>query len=43
MGTPGGPCSPVARSAKDDSRLSRWLWLLRSILVIPHSIVLCFA
>ncbi|MGW6396153.1 DUF4389 domain-containing protein [Streptomyces sp. NPDC055103] len=42
MDTPGAPYSPVAVSADLDSRLSRWLWLVKWILVIPHWIVLCF-
>lgn len=42
MDTPGTPYGPVAASAELDSRLSRRLWLVKWILVIPHWIVLCF-
>ncbi|MGW2015147.1 DUF4389 domain-containing protein [Streptomyces sp. NPDC001927] len=42
METPRTPHSPVAVSAELDSRLSRWLWLVKWILVLPHWIVLLF-
>ncbi|MFI8320325.1 DUF4389 domain-containing protein [Streptomyces sp. NPDC085529] len=40
MSTPSTPHAPVAVTAELDSRLSRWLWLVKWILVIPHWIVL---
>ncbi|MEU2231647.1 DUF4389 domain-containing protein [Streptomyces vietnamensis] len=42
MNTPSTPHAPVAVTAELDSRLSRWLWLVKWILVIPHWIVLFF-
>ncbi|MFH8624023.1 DUF4389 domain-containing protein [Streptomyces vietnamensis] len=42
MNTPSTPYAPVAVTAELDSRLSRWLWLVKWILVIPHWIVLIF-
>ncbi|MFF8378438.1 DUF4389 domain-containing protein [Streptomyces sp. NPDC015661] len=42
MNTPGTSYAPVAVTAELDERLSRWLWLVKWILVIPHWIVLVF-
>ncbi|MFE0700629.1 DUF4389 domain-containing protein [Streptomyces sp. NPDC058872] len=42
MNTPSVPSAPVAVTAELDGRLSRWLWLVKWILVIPHWIVLFF-
>ncbi|MFF9807353.1 DUF4389 domain-containing protein [Streptomyces coeruleorubidus] len=34
--------SPVTLEASLDARLSRWLWLVKWLLAVPHYIVLCF-
>ncbi|WP_030233096.1 MULTISPECIES: DUF4389 domain-containing protein [unclassified Streptomyces] len=34
--------SPVRLEASVDARLSRWMWLVKWLLAIPHYIVLCF-
>ncbi|MET8507216.1 DUF4389 domain-containing protein, partial [Streptomyces sp. NPDC004787] len=42
MDTPSAPHAPVTVTAELDAPLSRWLWLVKWILVIPHWIVLFF-
>ncbi|MFG3490555.1 DUF4389 domain-containing protein [Streptomyces sp. NPDC047972] len=42
MVTPSAPYVPVKVTAELDKELSRWLWLVKWILVIPHWIVLFF-
>ncbi|MET8508364.1 DUF4389 domain-containing protein, partial [Streptomyces sp. NPDC004787] len=42
MSIPSTPHAPVVVTAELDGRLSRWLWLVKWILVIPHWIVLFF-
>ena len=40
MSTPAGPSvSPVRLEGELDEKLSRWLWLVKWILAIPHFII----
>lgn len=36
------PSHPVIASARLDAPLSRWLWLVKWVLAVPHYIVLFF-
>lgn len=38
----GFPDHPVRVNARIDTPLSRWLWLVKWILALPHYVVLCF-
>jgi hypothetical protein len=39
---PGGRAYPAVLVGHPDERLSRWLWLVKWLLVIPHVVVLAF-
>ncbi len=42
LASPSGPGTPVRLSAQLDPALSRWKWLVKWILAIPHFVVLFF-
>ncbi|MEU9580512.1 DUF4389 domain-containing protein [Streptomyces chilikensis] len=41
-GTTTAPAGPVRVEAELDERLSRWLWLVKWLLLVPHYVVLVF-
>lgn len=42
MVTTGSPAYPLRISGQRDATLSRWLWLVKWVLAIPHFVILAF-